>query len=560
MTVTEARRLLEHRFESADIEMKNLESKSYPEETIFVVYVAPADFLDAAALGNDVDELFAQKEFDGFVTVRKSMERTKTPSPAPLQHGVNDDRVLDLQRLLRERSRATETSPALTYIKDVAENIVSVAAPRHNLVFGRRGAGKSALLAEAMKVLKRRDKLTLWMNAQTYRDLEAEHFFLFAIKQVLSTFLTYYRESHSAPYVKDKIDSVTKKIDMQVEGGQPSRASVVKILPEVHEVIRRFLESHGQALYIFLDDFHYLSREHQPRVLDLLHSSLRDCNAWLKVAAIRNMTRWYIASDAVGLQTGHDVAHIDLDVTLENPTRAKHFLERVLKSFGEHVGITALSKVFSSTALNRLVLASGAVPRDYLILTAEAIRHARARPNARLVGGEDVNRAAGDAANNKMTELEEDAASLGGEATLLIDGVNKLRNYCLEQKKCSFFRIDFKDKERYHDAYEVLSRLMDLRLIHLLNASVSDKKEAGKRYEVFMLDLSQYSGHRLKRQLTILDFVRGNLVLKKTGSTTKPLVGDTPKTVVDLLRRGPELDLTVFAAADSTDQLSINLN
>jgi hypothetical protein len=93
-----------------------------------------------------------------------------------------------------------------------------------------------------------------------------------------------------------------------------------------------------------------------------------------------------------------------------------------------------------------------------------------------------------------------------------------------------------------------MQSLMDLRLIHLINASLSDERQAGHRSEVYMLDLSQFSGIRLQRNLKVLDFTKDHLILKDTGGTAAPRPGDTPKRLQSILRRGPAFDLAELAS------------
>ena len=151
-----------------------------------------------------------------------------------------------------------------------------------------------------------------------------------------------------------------------------------------------------------------------------------------------------------------------------------------------------MTSLFTGTALDRLVLASGAVPRDYLVLCSASIRKAQARQKARLVGVQDVNQAAGDAAQVKIQELEDDLASNLGTAERTIKALQVLRRFCLEETGITYFRIDFKDKESYPAEYNLLADLLDVRLLHLLDASVSHPHSAGERSEAYMLDLSQF--------------------------------------------------------------------
>ena len=92
-----------------------------------------------------------------------------------------------------------------------------------------------------------------------------------------------------------------------------------------------------------------------------------------------------------------------------------------------------------------------------------------------------------------------------------------------------------------------MPELMDLRLIHLVRASLSDEHKAGRRYEVYMLDLSQFSGERLKLRLKVLDFQKGYIVFRETGTTTEPKIGNTSKRLSGILRRGPLFELKLLS-------------
>jgi hypothetical protein len=200
----------------------------------------------------------------------------------------------------------------------------------------------------------------------------------------------------------------------------------------------------------------------------------------------------------------------------------------------------------SEAALDRLVLASGAVPRDYLTLCVAAISKAQGRAKGRLVGVQDVNQAAGDAASAKLRELEDDLAANVGSAEQTLGALMALRAFCLEETRYTYFRIDFRDKETHPNRYAVMIALSELRLSHLVDPSVSAAHAAGERFEVFMLDLSQFSGYRLKRNLTVLDLEDGRIVSKKTRTNEAPRVGGTPRALTTILRGAPEFELAIF--------------
>lgn len=541
--------LIRDLFAEKGIELLALETRDYPEETIFVVRVCEDDIDKATQIGNEIDRDLAQHGIDGFVTVRK-VKQDSVLVIERVERGVQDPRATDLINLITARSRTSEIQPSLAYILDAANNISTVTAPRHHLIFGRRGAGKTALMVEAKKLVEFQGHLTLWINLQTLRHESANRAFLWVCKRICELVQTLYRSGEKAPAVLVTAATLNQAIDQLLSATRVNNEAASRLIPQVQRLVQRFLETNARRLYIFIDELHYLlPRDDQPRLLDMIHGAVRDCDAWLKVAGIKHLSRWFQSNPPVGLQTGHDADHIDLDLTLENPSGAKVFLETVLRSYAKHCGISSLYAVLSHQSLDRLVLASGAVPRDYLVLSAKAIRQAQLREKARLVGVQDVNKAAGEAANAKITELEEDAAAIEGSTTSILAALQKLRTFCLDEKRCTYFRIDFRDKEGRTSEYNLIQSLLDLRLTHLVSVSLSDEHQAGRRFEVFMLDLSQFSGQRLKKHLKVLDFEAGHIVLKETGTRVATKIGDTPKKRLAFLRRGPLFELEELTAA-----------
>ncbi len=543
-TGIEPQLLIKERFADEGIDVLALETREYPEETIFVVRVAEDDIEKASQIGNEIDRDLSRQGIDGFVTVRRAKQDAVFVSQR-VEGGVQDPRATDLINLVTARSRTSEIQPSLSYIPDAAKNISTVTAARHHLIFGRRGAGKTALMVEAKKLVEFQGHLSVWVNLQTLRHESANRAFLWICKRVCELVQTTYRDADKAPVVLVTASTLNQAIDQLLNGNNVTNQAADRLIPQMQALIQRFLRTTDRRLYIFIDELHYLlPRGEQSRLLDMIHGAVRDCDAWLKIAGIKHLSQWFQSNPPVGLQTGHDADHIDLDLTLENPLGAKDFLETVLRIYAKHVGITSLLGVLSPQALDRLVLASGAVPRDYLVLSAAAIRQAQKREKARLVGVQDVNKAAGEAANVKIAELEEDAAAAEGATNFILAALQRLRAFCLDERRCTYFRIDFRDKESCPAEYNLIQSLLDLRLTHLVSASLSDEHQAGRRFEVFMLDLSQFSGQRLKKHLKVLDFEAGHIVLKETGTNVPTKIGNTPKKRLGLLRRGPLFELS----------------
>jgi AAA ATPase domain len=538
--------LVREQFTREGIPIHDLTVRAYPDEVNYIVYVDEADLSRAAVIGNRLDE-----ELDGlglgksFVIVRKvAAEKLAERAALGLSKGVQDPRVTDLTRLISARSRVSLAQPSLAYVRDVQANISAATAGRHHLIFGRRGAGKSALLVEARRQVEAEGAIASWVNLQTLRHEPPGRVVLYIFEEMLSDLISNQRVVRAESVVSVDLAQLYDKVRSLLGESGDSLEVVTSLVPRMQRAISRFLELEQGSLYIFIDDFYYMPRDRQPLALDLLHGCVRDTRAWLKIASIRHLTRWFQSSPPLGLQTIHDAELIDLDVTLQDPGRAQGFLENVLGEYARRVGIHNLNRIFRSDALGRLVLASGAVPRDYLVLASSSIGKAQNRQNARLVGVQDVNQAAGDAAGAKIQELEDDMASNIGTADRTLNVLTVVRKFCLEEKNYTYFLVDYRDKEEHANEYSLLTDLMDVRLVHLLDSGVSDSHAAGQRSEAFMLDLSQFSGSRLKQRIQVLEFSGGRIVSRQTRTSQAPRSGDTPRQVISILRGAPTFSLS----------------
>src|SRR5690606_32371329 len=76
----------------------------------------------------------------------------------------------------------------------------------------------------------------------------------------------------------------------------------------------------------------------------------------------------------IGVVLEQDIEQINLDRTLEDLTSPTEFLANLLNSLGEKVKITdATTELFNQQAFEKLVIASGGVPRDFLTIFINAV-------------------------------------------------------------------------------------------------------------------------------------------------------------------------------------------
>lgn len=503
----------------SSIAVAGTEHRSFPGEHWLLVSVAPDQVATAQGMAGQIEARLtehSEARDEALVVMFRPSTDQGTAAEEPHQRdSVRRGRLYDqtvdrLIQLLEARSRTSVALPSLRYVEDPRASLSAIVAPRHHVIYGRRGVGKTALLLEARRHAERQGYISSWINAHSLRRLNAAQASAAILEDALEALL---RAAGTSVARQIRALKDLQKLIREARSSDDTASRLGALLPDLNRALKAILQEDIVRLYLFLDDFYLIHSEHQPYVLDTVAGALRDCDGWIKVASIERLSRIYEPSSSLGLEAPHDVSRIDLDVTLEDPAAAQRFLESVLQNYLESSGIPSPRRIAKRAALGRLVLASGGVPRDYLSLVASSIIVARdARPLAREIGREDVAVAAGQASQSKKRDLELDVTSEQSGQLLL--GLESLTTQ-VRGEGYTFFRVDLAAKNRH--GYEVLGQLVDLRFAHLVHSALSDQHKAGVKYEGYTLDLSEYSDVRLKRGLHVLDLEDGTWTWRLTG-------------------------------------------
>jgi len=503
----------------ANIAVQSVDERTFPGERWLIAHVPADKLLLAQSLVGEAEQHLNALSHDDENSVslmfRPYKEDVNAETPVERRGKLANVKIDQLIRLLEARSRTSDALPSLKYVEDPRASLAAVGASRHQLIYGRRGVGKTALLLEAKRIAESEGDITVWVNAQPFRHLDAPTAYLRLADSIFSTLLKHGGSSQSEAFSRIRAES--RNIVALLEKGSASGKTVEGILPALNIALRAVLRAGLMRLNVYIDDFYFFPRASQPSFLDYASATLRDCDGWLKIASIERLTKTFEPSSRVGLEIPHDASKIDLDRTLEDPGAAQEFLDHMLDSYTTAVGVGKPSSIAKRRALGLLVLASGGVPRDYLNLLASSIVQARkSRANAQEVGREDVMRSAGDAAISKKRDLEQDAPA--DTASSLLSALDILSTK-VKDSGFSYFLVDMTEKSEA--GYELLAQLVDLRFVHLIQATLSDQHKGGTKYEVYTLDLSEYSDVRIKRGLNVLELENGYWYWRETGKVGK---------------------------------------
>jgi Cdc6-like AAA superfamily ATPase len=387
-----------------------------------------------------------------------------------------------------------------------------LAQPATHVVVGRRGVGKSTLITRAMEILKDTSAIVAVIDAQAYEALSGDDLareVLDDIVRSLADDTTRVSALIGKTVSTEPLRSISAELSAQISTG----AAVVRIRRALQEITRIT----GNHAFVFLDDFHRLDRDEQPKILDLVHGGLKGANGWLKVAGIRSLLNYYSARDRIGLQVPGDAQLIPLDLTLENPEAAESHLRAILEGFLKAVGYSTQTDVLPGEAFRRLAWANAGVPRDFLQMFARAVEHAR-RNRHSVVTLSDVNVAIGESGQRKIDELTQDARNSRGELEELLSA---LETYCLDENETNGFLL----KSNNFGERTLVHILSDLRLVHLISQSITPDR-AGERYEAYILDYSLFTGFRRRPNIREMLPKEGEGQFKASELRTLPKVSE----------------------------------
>jgi energy-coupling factor transporter ATP-binding protein EcfA2 len=294
----------------------------------------------------------------------------------------------------------------------------------------------------------------------------------------------------------DYATSRAQAIERAYERADSKIRDLNMLLPKLKARLKDFFElsTNIKVLFLQIDDFYHLEREHQPFVMDYVHRLCKDLPLYFKAATLRHASVLYAErkGQPVGAQERHDYQPIDIDFTFQDfPKTEKQVLD-IFHEFAQLADITPseFDSLFKGDGFRRLVLAGGGVPRDCLSLFLEALGPVMA-DNSRI-GKDDVRLLSFSNFERKIEDLKRD--SQAGEQDVLLKGIYVIRQFCLQSKSSVFFVPD-RLLQQLEPARELIFRLLDYRIVHSVGTAFTHKSHSGS-YQGFMVDIGCYAHMR----------------------------------------------------------------
>ena len=487
---------------------------------------------------------------------RKSLASFTTIVTMPL----NDPNTNRLLNLIRDSFRVRKNHDP-TYV-DIGDNLARISAPQHQILFGRRGSGKSCLMVHYLNRAQKSGVLPVYILADEYKKLtypdilirlliqieeellksQSPVFQIFRRQSRLRRSLKALRQLLTAPMTADVVED-KKRASSESMGAEIEKSGVAKATlghraedsfartstfkEQKLEALERELHDHKQAIDQFivdsaegracllLDDFYLLPRPWQPDIIDYLHRLLRDTHLYFKASTIRHRsTLSRNHPQTIGVELSQDVEELNLDKTLNDVEATQGYLSSMINLMGKKVDIPEVTQShFNRDAIQALTLASGGVPRDFLNIFVHAVEAAVTAGVFNWLTPKWIWKGAGRLTyQTKLSHLREDAdESTPGIERVFVD----LLRFGLREKGKTTFLISQDEAQHYPEQHEVIQQLMDMKLIHVVEQDTSAASGRQGRYEAYTLDFSLFMEPR-RRNIEISEFwVRGEDSHKK---------------------------------------------
>lgn len=475
---------------------------------------------------------------------------------------LNDNKVNKLKNHIKNSFRIRPNHNP-KYI-DTDGHLERLSSYQQQVIFGRRGSGKSCLLVHYKNEIGKDKKiLSIYVSTDDIKRLRYPDVLIRLLLQIMESLPSskqnwrklFFRETLVQKHIKDlrKLLNQAEKRQVKQEekketkysangsfkglGGKADRSDIYGILSEFEEnkldTLERYLTDYKSAIekelenskytacFILLDDYYLIKKDRQPDVLDYLHRLVRGTDYYLKVATIRHRTNLIRhEGQTIGVELDQDVEEINLDRTLEDLASPSEYLGRILNSMSDDVKlINAKEVLFNHNAFEKLVIASGGVPRDFLTIFVNSIDNAVAAGKLEHLTPTNIWKAGSSFSyRSKLKALRDD---VNAESLALESVFRDIMRFCIQEKKRTCFLISQDEAQRFSIFHEMILQLMDFKLIHVIEPDTSAASGRKGRFEAYTLDFSLFMEPR-KRGIEIIEFWNFDEASRRIGVRESP--------------------------------------
>lgn len=252
-----------------------------------------------------------------------------------------------------------------------------------------------------------------------------------------------------------------------------------------------------KSIFVYLDDFYQIPMEVQPEIIQYLHDIYKNCsnNSFcFKVATLPYRLR--MNQDGNDMSYKDDFSPIKLDYDLSELDRTKDYLLSILVNINPTLNINKqdIENLFnSSDVLTYAIIATGGVPRDFLLMFMDLVRTTQ-RDNKTTIQKEHVYTVVKSLRDDKDNNIEYDSDV---SPDLIREAVELLNVEVVEKFNTNVILYP-KTLAEKHEV--LLKNLTNLRYLHVIKDSTTSENRKKEEFVAYLIDMSFYAVNKRLKQ------------------------------------------------------------
>lgn len=304
--------------------------------------------------------------------------------------------------------------------------------------------------------------------------------------------------------VVSNVRSSGKRDEKSVETEEEHIHTIIKekLLDELIETIAYILNEHKRLtkkeVGLYLDDFYQIPLEKQTRIIQYFHDIYKNCenrSFCFKICTLPKRLKINYDGENI-LSLKDDFSTINLDRNLSDIDSTKDYLLQILSSLNRNLNIKPrdIEQLFSNKeALINLIIGSGGIPRDFIIMFADVISSVRANNEINITKS-TIYSVVTAMRNDKDENIEFDADIT---IQMVEAAIQEIENEIINNKNTNVFLFSHNQTD---EKLALMRNLVNSRYLHIIKENTSSENRKKEMFTAYLVDMSFYINGKQKKR------------------------------------------------------------
>lgn len=298
----------------------------------------------------------------------------------------------------------------------------------------------------------------------------------------------------------NKSNTTQTSVEMELE--QVNEIRKEKLLDDLIETIAFMFNQYKtitkKEIGLYLDDFYQISLDKQVKVIQYFHDIYKNCedkSFCFKICTLPNRLKINYDNENT-LSLKDDFSSINLDRNLSNIDATKDYLLQIVSSLNKDLSIKPrdIEQLFSNReSLINLIIGSGGIPRDFLIMFADVVSAVRANNESKITKSTIYS-----VVNTMRIDKDE---NIEFDADITMDMIHsakqEIEDEIVNKKSTNVFLFSHNEAD---DKLALMKNLVNSRYLHIIKDNTSSENKKKEVFTAYLVDMSFYTNGKKKKR------------------------------------------------------------